>query len=193
MTYALNTLHPSSRTTGEPVRSGLARFTGELGLAAGLLALLFWLVSLLSYSTGDAAWSTSGSSGELVNAAGRLGAWLADGSYFLLGFSVWWCLAAALRVWLSSLAGWLRERELMTARPDVAPSLLTRLVSGRLAFWLGLVVLLCASTMLEWSRFYSLEARLPGHGGGILGYLLGPLGVQWLGFGSTAICRRPSA
>ena len=187
MTYSLNTLHPSSRTTGEPVRSGLARFTGELGLAAGLLALLFWLVSLLSYSTGDAAWSTSGSSGELVNAAGRLGAWLADGSYFLLGFSVWWCLAAALRVWLSSLAGWLRERELMTARPDAAPSLLTRLVSGRLAFWLGLVVLLCASTMLEWSRFYSLEARLPGHGGGILGYLLGPLGVQWLGFSGSGL------
>jgi S-DNA-T family DNA segregation ATPase FtsK/SpoIIIE len=187
MTYSLNTLHPSSRTTGEPVRSGLARFTGELGLAAGLLALLFWLVSLLSYSTGDAAWSTSGSSGELVNAAGRLGAWLADGSYFLLGFSVWWCLAAALRVWLSSLAGWLRERELMTARPDAAPSLLTRLVSGRLAFWLGLMVLLCASTMLEWSRFYSLEARLPGHGGGILGYLLGPLSVQWLGFSGSGL------
>jgi len=187
MTYSLNTLNHSSRTSGAPARSGLARFTGELGLAAGLLALLFWLMALLSYSTGDAAWSTSGSGGEVVNAAGRLGAWLADGSYFLLGFSVWWCVAAALRVWLSSLAGWLRERELMTPKPDTGPSLLARFVSGRLAFWLGLVLLLCASTLLEWTRFYSLETRLPGHGGGILGYLLGPLGVQWLGFSGSGL------
>ena len=187
MTYSLNTLNHSSRTAGAPARSGLARFTGELGLAAGLLALLFWLLALLSYSAGDAAWSTSGNGGDVVNAAGPLGAWLADASYFLLGFSVWWCLAAAFRVWLSSLAGWLRERELMTAKPDTAPSLLARLVSGRLAFWLGLVVLLCASAMLEWTRFYSLEARLPGHGGGIVGYLLGPLAVQWLGFAGSGL------
>ncbi len=187
MTYSLNTLNHSSRTSGAPPRSGLSRFTGELGLAAGLLALLFWLMALLSYATGDAAWSTSGSGGEVANAAGRLGAWLADGSYFLLGFSVWWCVAAALRVWLSSLAGWLRERELMTSKPEAAPSRLARFVSGRLAFWLGLVLLLCASTLLEWTRFYSLEMRLPGHGGGILGYLLGPWGVQWLGFSGSGL------
>jgi S-DNA-T family DNA segregation ATPase FtsK/SpoIIIE len=186
MTYSLNTLN-SSRTAGATARSGLARFTGELGLAAGLLLWLFWLMALLSYSPGDAAWSTSGSGGEVANAAGQLGAWLADGSYFLFGFSAWWCVAAAFRVWLSSLAGWLRERELMTARPDTAPSRLARLVSGRLAFWLGLLLLLCASAMLEWTRFYSLEMRLPGHGGGILGYLLGPLGVQWLGFAGSGL------
>ncbi len=187
MTYSLNTLNHSSRTAGAPARSGLARFTGELGLAAGLLVLLFWFLALLSYSLGDAAWSTSGNGGEVANAAGPVGAWLADGSYFLLGFSVWWCLAAGFRVWLSSLAGWLRERELMTAKPDAAPSLLSRLVSGRLAFWLGLVLLLCASAMLEWTRFYSLEVRLPGHGGGIVGYLLGPLAVQWLGFAGSGL------
>ena len=187
MTYSLNTLRSSSRPTSAPVRSGLARFTGELGLAAGLVALLFWLMALLGYAPGDAAWSTSGNGGDVANAAGRPGAWVADGSYFVLGFSVWWCLAAAFRVWLSSLAGYLRERELMTAPPDVAPSRLARLVSGRLAFWVGLVLLLCASSLLEWTRFYSLEARLPGHGGGILGYLLGQLSVKWLGFSGSGL------
>ena len=187
MTYSLNTLNHSSRTTSAPARSGLSRFTNEMGLAAGLLILLFWLMALLSYAASDAAWSTSGSGGEVANAAGRLGAWLADGSYFLLGFSVWWCVAAALRVWLSSLAGWLRERELMTPKPDITPSLIARLVSGRLAFWLGLILLLCASTLLEWTRFYSLEMRLPGHSGGIVGYVLGPWGVQWLGFSGSGL------
>jgi S-DNA-T family DNA segregation ATPase FtsK/SpoIIIE len=42
--------------------------------------------------------------------------------------------------------------------------------------------------MLEWSRLYRLEFRLPGHGGGILGYVVGPLSVKWMGFTGSAWC-----
>jgi len=115
MTYSLNTLN-SSRSAALPARSGWGRFADELGLLAGLVLLIFWLLALLSYSAQDVAWSTSGSGGPVLNRAGRLGAWLADGSYFLLGFSVWWCLAAGLRAWLSGLARWLRGRELSIDR-----------------------------------------------------------------------------
>ncbi|RYF68443.1 MAG: DNA translocase FtsK, partial [Comamonadaceae bacterium] len=41
--------------------------------------------------------------------------------------------------------------------------------------------------VLEWSRLYRLEFRLPGHGGGVLGYFVGPLGVKWLGFTGSAL------
>jgi S-DNA-T family DNA segregation ATPase FtsK/SpoIIIE len=35
---------------------------------------------------------------------------------------------------------------------------------------------------------YSLEARLPGgHSGGVMGYLLGPLSVKWLGFSGSGL------
>ena len=188
MTYSLNTLN-SSRATAAPARSGMARFANELGLVLGLLLLVFWLIALLSYSTQDVAWSTSGSGEPLRNRAGLLGAWLADSSYFLLGFSVWWCLAAGLRLWLSGLAEWLRDRELMTTGKSGASSAsrVSRFTSSRLAFWLGLVLLLSASTNLEWSRFYSLEAHLPGHGGGILGYLTGPMSLKWLGFAGAGL------
>jgi S-DNA-T family DNA segregation ATPase FtsK/SpoIIIE len=57
----------------------------------------------------------------------------------------------------------------------------------RTAFWMGLAVLLCASTALEWSRLYRFEPRLPGHAGGALGYLVGPTGVQWLGFTGSGL------
>ena len=181
MTYSLNTLN-SSRTVPTPARSGWARFANELGLLTGLVLWVFWLLALLGYSTQDMAWSTSGSGAAVLNQAGRLGAWLADGSYFLLGFSVWWCLAAGLRAWLAGLAKWLRGRELLTAQSESAPSLRTRIAASRAAFWCGLALLLCASTSLEWSRMYSLEAHLPGHGGGVLGYFVGPLSVQWFGF-----------
>ncbi len=189
MTYSLNTLN-SSRSTVAPVRSGWGRFADELGLLGGLLLLIFWLLALLSYSAQDLAWSTSGSGAAVQNRVGRPGAWLADGSYFLLGFSVWWCLAAGLRVWLSGLARWLRGRELLTPRSETvttSTSLAARFIASRAAFWCGLALLLCASASLEWSRLYSLEGQLPGHGGGILGYFVGPLSVRWLGFAGSAL------
>jgi len=45
-----------------------ARFAHETILILGMLALLFWLLALLSYSARDAAWSTSGAGGAVVAA-----------------------------------------------------------------------------------------------------------------------------
>ena len=188
MTYTLNTLNPSRRDADKPVRTVWQRFATELLLIAGLVLLGFWLLSLLTHNLLDTAWSTSGDGAGVRNLGGRLGAWLADASYFLLGFSVWWCFAAGVRVWLATLAQWLRAPELPTD-PDAqpVPPWWRRFASSRLGFCLGLLVLLSASAVLEWSRFYSFEPRLPGNGGGILGYYLGPLGVQWLGFAGSAL------
>ncbi len=159
------------------------RFVQEIALFAGAVLMLFWLLSMLSFTPSDAAWSTSGTGGEVKNWGGRIGAWVADGSYFLAGYSVWWCLAAGLRVWLSSLRDWLRDGDpALAAAP--APARLDR---GRIAFWCGLALLLCASAVLEWSRLYRLEFRLPGHGGGVLGYFFGPLSVKWLGFTGSSL------
>ncbi len=186
MTYSLNTLN-SARAADTPARSGWRRFADELGLLAGVLLLIFWILALLSYSPQDAAWSTSGAGGTALNWVGRAGAWIADGSYFLLGFSVWWCLAAGLRAWLSSLARYLRARDLLAAQAEGAASRASGLRSSRVAFWCGLALLLCASAALEWSRLYSLEVRLPGYSGGVLGYFVGPLSVKWLGFEVSAL------
>ncbi len=182
MTYSLHTL-TSSSSASAPARPGASRFAHEIGLILGLLALLFWLLALLSYSAQDAAWSTSGRGGAIANWGGRLGAWLADASYFLLGFSVWWCFVAGVRAWLASLARWMRGHEL--ARPEASAA--SRLAGSRRAFWWGLALLLCASTALEWARMYRFEARLPGHGGGVLGYLVGPASVKWLGFNGSGL------
>ncbi|MGJ7529213.1 DNA translocase FtsK [Variovorax sp. GB1P17] len=183
MTYSLNTLQSSSAAEGQPVRMRAMRFAHEITLIVGFAALLFWLLAMLSFTPSDAAWSTSGTGGDVKNWGGRIGAWLADGSYFLAGYSVWWCLAAGLRAWLSSLANWLRGGESAPAEQPVRG----RFNRSRIAFWIGLVLLLCASTMLEWSRLYRLESHLPGSGGGALGYLVGPSSVRWMGFTGSAL------
>ncbi len=178
MTYSLNTL---SRGTTEPsARTGLGRFTHEIGLILGGALLLLWLLSLLSYAALDPAWTTSGSGAAVRNWGGRLGAWVADMSYFLFGFSVWWAVLAATRTWLSALARWMRDHDHATPTAPAARQ-------SRLFFWLGLALLLGASATLEWTRLYRLEAYLPGHGGGLLGYALGPLSARWLGFNGSAL------
>ncbi len=177
MTYSLNTLNGAPPAKGA-VRSGVARFSHELLLLLGLLLLVFWLLALLSYSPLDAAWSTTGAVGARapLNWVGRVGAWLADGSYFLLGFSAWWLVLAAAYAWLASLARWMRG---MGAGEHPW--------RRRLMFWLGLLLLTLASSALEWARLYRFEALLPGPAGGMLGFATGPLGVQWLGFTGSGL------
>jgi len=187
MTYTLHTLNNTARSEEAPARTGWGRFAHELALIAGLVLLAFWLLALLSHSLQDAAWSTSGESGAIHNRGGRLGAWLADASYYLLGFSVWWAFAAGVRAWLAALARWLRGHELIATPAAHEASHLSRFAASRAAFWLGLGLLLCASAAIEWARFHSFEPRLPGHGGGVLGYFVGPFSVRWLGFTGSAL------
>ncbi len=169
-------------TAAEPPKSVLARYAQELLLMAGLVALVFWILSLGTYALQDAAWSTSGEGGRTLNKGGVLGAWLADLSYYLLGFSVWWVLAAGLRAWLATLAAWLRGGGDEAYVP-------TEPTGSRWVKFVGLGLLLAASACLEWVRFYRWESHLPGHGGGVLGYFLGPWSVMGLGYtGSALVC-----
>ncbi len=182
MTYSLNTLNASAGGKSAP-RSWAARFSHEIGLLVGLLALVFWILALVSYNAQDTAWSTSGAGDGLIvrNWLGRLGAWLADASYYALGFSVWWCIAAAVKAWISSLAYWMRGGE--QVKSPVGPW------ARRSMFWMGLLILLLSSTALEWTRLYRYDTFLPGQAGGMLGYSMGKAALSWLGdAGSGLIC-----
>ena len=141
MTYSLHTLQSSApRPAAAP--TGFARFANEIALVAGFVLIAIWLLAMLSYSPQDAAWSTSGTGVGLFNRAGRLGAWIADMSYFLLGFSVWWCLAVALRQWLALLAQRLRGDEAFVPEAPQAPGAHAPFLTQRWTFWLGLALLL---------------------------------------------------
>ncbi len=154
--------------------SRLLRTPLWLALTAFALALL--VLAMATHDLRDAAFSTSGQRELVGNRVGALGAWLSDGLLFLFGFSAWWLPLLALRAWLRSLAGLLRH--------DVAPA---PRWSQRARWWAGVALLIGASCALEWSRLYAVEARLPGHAGGILGYALGPLGMKTLGFAGSGV------
>ncbi|WPB55685.1 DNA translocase FtsK [Xylophilus sp. GOD-11R] len=182
MTYSLDTLNARGGKAKPAERGATGGFAHELALLAGLIAMVFWLIAMVSYSANDPAWSTTGAPGAVApaNWGGRLGAILADASYFLLGFSVWWCFAAAVRAWLASLARWMRGGETSAAGGSW--------IKHPAVFWIGLVLLLSASTALEWTRLYRFEGLLPGrHAGGVLGFVTGPAAMRWLGFAGSGL------
>ncbi|MFZ9554271.1 MAG: DNA translocase FtsK [Limnohabitans sp.] len=179
MTYSLNTLQKDA-----PVQTpltGFRRFAQEIALTAGFVFLAFWLLALVTHSNADPAWTTSGTQGVVRNWGGRLGAWLGDLSFLLVGYSVWWCYLAALTTWLTSLAQRLRG-------DDETQDETSGWMHTRWAFWTGLVLLMISSTGLEWTRLYRFDDHLPGlQAGGAVGYLVGSHGLQWLGFNGSAM------
>jgi S-DNA-T family DNA segregation ATPase FtsK/SpoIIIE len=183
MSYSLHTLtRPlDAEADAEPPRGFWARFALEFSLLLGAAALLLALIALLSYRSTDPAWSTSGLAPQVHNWAGRLGAWLADVAYFMLGYSVWWCWLAGLRAWLSGLSRWLGSAP-WTDMPRAA-----RAPRSAWLFWLGLALLLASSCTLEWTRLYRWEIHLPGDSGGALGYLAGGAAMVWLGPTGSAL------
>ncbi len=186
MTYSLDSLTSPDRRTVATRHSGVGRFANELALVLGIGLLGLWLLAMVGYSPSDTAWSTSGDGAPLRNRLGRVGALVADASYFLFGFSVWWLFVAGLRAWLASLAVWLRQDD-GASEEAMQGSAWSRRMQAFPVRWIGLAVLLCASCVLEWSRLYSLEVRLPGASGGVLGSLLGSPALQWLGFTGSGL------
>ncbi len=180
MTYSLNTM-TSERAAPTPP-TGFRRFTQEIALTLGFTFLTFWMLSLLTHSAQDPAWTTSGNVDPITNWGGRLGAWLGDMSFFLAGYSVLWSYAAALMTWLTALATRLRGES------EDPEHNLDGWVHTRWAFWSGNVLLLLSSTGLEWTRLYRFEDNLPGHhAGGVIGYLIGQFGMNWFGFNGSCL------
>jgi S-DNA-T family DNA segregation ATPase FtsK/SpoIIIE len=95
----------------------------------------------------------------------------------------------AARAWLSLLAKRLRASTGLEDAYGDDPAPLAWWQSKKLIFWLGLLMMIDASAALEWTRMYRLEGQLPGHSGGVLGYILGLQSMQILGFaGSGLVC-----
>ena len=197
MTFPLGSLRSDSTAPGSFVPAGAgARRSASRATSVAIqpsswraqLALLvtgvLWLLAALALAThqaGDAAFSTSGASAVTLNKAGALGAWFSDLAYFAFGYSVWWAVAVSLRAWLGSLARLLRSDSAAAHAVVEAPKPVW-------LFWIGLALLIAASSSLEWTRLYQWEGRVAGgHAGGAVGYSLGGLSQQLLGFVGSGV------
>jgi S-DNA-T family DNA segregation ATPase FtsK/SpoIIIE len=175
MSFPLGSLQADGATAAPhmPLSAPL-RWRQQALLFAGAVAWLLLVLAMATHSSADPAFTTSGTGDTLRNRVGTLGARVSDGLLFLFGFSAWWLAPVALRAWLAALAGLLRNTDPVVKQP-------------RWMFWVGLALLLAASSSLEWTRLYRWESLLPGHAGGVLGYTLGGLSMRWLGFAGSGV------
>jgi S-DNA-T family DNA segregation ATPase FtsK/SpoIIIE len=135
-------------------------------------AAVFLVLVLSTYDKADPAWSHGVASGEIHNAGGRFGAWVADILLSLFGLSAYWTAVFLV------FGTWWGYRRL-----DSGGSV------DRRPFWIasiGFLALLLASASLEALRLHSLPVELPLGPGGILGVTLSAVLHKFFGFtGST--------
>ena len=134
----------------------IPRMLKEGLLVVNFLVAVFLLVALISYSSADPGFSNTGAGGDIGNAAGFYGAWLADVLFLLLGY-----LAYVVPAWLIYLCF-----AAVTGRQAFRGLLFFRIV--------GLLLILISAGGLANLHLES-SAGLPNGPGGIVGNLL----VEW--------------
>ncbi len=140
-----------------------------LAAVGAYLALALW-----GYDHTDPGWSHAVQAAGVTNPAGRFGAWLADLTLYLFGFSAWWWV-----LFLFYVVAWGYRRLEGVLSGDRRPFLIALT---------GFMVVLFASVGIEAMRFWGITATLPLAPGGLLGREMGRLTVQFLGFnGGTLI------
>lgn len=126
----------------------------SVGFIAGLAGASFALVSLLTFSTSDPSWSSSGAGNVLSNQGGVVGAYFSDMVYSLVGF-----LALGVPLLL-----------LLLSYRSIRPAVIRGVTStDRVISSFGWVTFLAASAGLI-QIVVPQEAFLPQGTGGIIGY-----------------------
>ncbi|NCV40871.1 MAG: DNA translocase FtsK, partial [Betaproteobacteria bacterium] len=169
----------------EPSLSRQNRWLLELRWIVFSLLATGLLLAFVSYHQGDPGWSTAGNGEPVRNAMGRVGAWFADLLLYLAGLSAY-LIPIGLLIWVVSDLRRLRsDRHMSDER--LANSDLPRLLQPWVKF-LGFGLLFVSCVLLEATRLRLLPA-LPLVPGGVLGLLLSPRLLDWMGpVGFTLFC-----
>ena len=149
----------------------IARIVREGALIALLAGALLVGISLLSYDAGDPGWSHTGDGGQIHNAIGPTGAWLADVCLSLLGWMAYlFPILIGWRAWRI-----LRDRNARFHGP---------LFALRVA---GLGLLLLAGAALATLCFAQSTDPLPFSNGGIIGAAVSAFMERGLGYVGATI------
>jgi DNA segregation ATPase FtsK/SpoIIIE-like protein len=150
-----------------PMPNRLVRLLSEARWLATAVALLYFVLILLSYNKADPGWSHENAVPHVANMGGRAGAWLADLLLFIFGFSAWWlCVCFARGVWKGYRR--LHNRFVIEgAEPEPEHQ------GEAVVRWIGFALMFAGSVGLEYLRLWSLKVELPRAPGGVLGQLIG--------------------
>ncbi|MBK7249916.1 MAG: DNA translocase FtsK 4TM domain-containing protein [Gammaproteobacteria bacterium] len=136
----------------------MVRVLRESGIIVLAAAALVLLTALFTYSRGDPGFSFTGSTGEVRNRIGPLGAWLADALYVVFGWP------AYLLPLTLAFGGW----RLLRGRAREAVSRSRTYAALRVTGFVLVMTASCALATLHWD-----PQSLPQSAGGVVGQLVG--------------------
>lgn len=143
----------------------------EIAVLAFVATALFFLISLVTFSTEDAGWTHSGALQAVTNACGVFGAWLADFSLSFLGLVAY--LFPIFILW---------HGYLFYTQGNLSSEKLT--IAGH---WLGTLATLAAGSALSTLYLLRIQVELPGSSGGIVGQEISDALLVVLGNSGTTI------
>jgi S-DNA-T family DNA segregation ATPase FtsK/SpoIIIE len=149
----------SWKKTSTPLTPRLIRLLREAALYVLAAVAIYLLLSLWTYHPADPAWSHRGPSEAIVNAGGRVGAWVADALFNLFGYT------AYLFPVMIALSGW--RVYLHRMDPEV-PGLKHRLVVST-----GFVLALLGACGLAGLHYAQTRTGMTFASGGWLGNIVG--------------------
>jgi S-DNA-T family DNA segregation ATPase FtsK/SpoIIIE len=170
------------RPPRQPLPNRLVRLLSEARWLATAVALLYFVLILLSYNKADPGWSHESAVAHVANLGGRAGAWLADLLLFIFGFSAWWLCVCFTR---AVYKGYRRlHSRFVVEQPLPEPEHQGETVIR----WVGFGLMFAGSVGLEYLRMWSLKVELPRAAGGVLGQLIGHAAHTAFGFtGATLL------
>jgi len=137
------------------VSAQLVRGVREGALLVVVAIATFIFIAFISYQPEDPAWSHSGLNDEVGNAAGRVGAWFADVSYYVFGGFAYLFPVTLL------YGGWYFYKNTGNSVPVMNVTLALRVS--------GFLLVVGAGTALATMHFSHFAAELPVGIGGLLG------------------------
>ncbi|PQO97271.1 cell division protein FtsK [Massilia phosphatilytica] len=170
------------RPPRQPLPNRLVRLLSEARWLATAVALLYFVLILLSYNKADPGFSHENVVPHIANLGGKAGAWLADLLLFIFGFSAWWLCVCFTR------AVWKGYRRLHTRFVVQEAEQEPEHQGETLVRWIGFALMFSGSVGLEYLRMWSLKVELPRAAGGVLGQLIGHAAQNAFGFtGATLL------
>ncbi len=149
--------------------SALSRRVSEFTGVALFAATLIWLMALVSYTPTDPVWFFNNiTAAQATNFAGRVGAFVAEASFQLLGYSAY-CIPLVLAV-----AGW---HSFWCTKLDAA---YTKLFGAGLFF-------VCSAALLSLGFGFLASTNRPFDAGGLMGKVLSDALVSYLNTTGAAI------
>lgn len=169
-----------SNTTAVPIASAFYRRLHEALLIVVFSAGAFVLLSLLTYHRADPSWSHQVDNVKILNAGGRVGAWLSDFLLYLFGYITYFFPILLFQgVW-----------ELYRAHrffEDFSDVDWSKIASRSIGLMMGVI----SSTSLLHLYLTHFNQGLPYESGGIVGVAMGDLLLQWFNRSGATIIFLP--